>query len=102
MLERGSQDHINQIESIENYYKNKFDLLNEHLQHEHKQDTQIREKAQHEILGKMKSQLRKKLETDIRDLQDQLCKDEDNLYWREKDADQLQKVLKFARFQTKV
>lgn len=79
---------MNQIQSIENFYKNKFDLLNEQMKKE-KESTQVREDAQHLLLTKMKSQVKSKLETDIRDLQDQMCRDKDFLYWRQLDADRV-------------
>lgn len=96
-----NKQQLNQIESIENYYKNKFDLLNEQIRKE-KDDMQVREKAQHEILCKMKNHIRKKLETDIRDLQEQLANDTDHIHWRQMDAQRLESELKFARYQAKV
>ncbi len=92
---------LDQIESIENFYKNKFQLLNEQLNRE-KSETELKEKAQHEILAKMKSKLKNKLESDIRDLQGQLCKDDDFMYWRRLDADRIKTDLKYARYQAKV
>ncbi len=92
---------LNQIESIENFYRNKFQLLNEQLERE-KSETALKEKAQHDVLIKMKSKLKNKLESDIRDLQGQLCKDEDFLYWRHLDADRIKTDLKYARYQAKV
>ena len=96
-----TKQQLNQIESIENFYKNKFNLLNEKIKKE-KLDNEIREKSQHEILTKMKSQLKKKLETDIRDLQSQLCNDEDYMYWRQLDANRVENDLKSARYKATV
>lgn len=96
-----SRQQLNQIESIENFYKNKFDLLNERLKEE-KYENEVREKAQHGILTKLKTQLRSKLESDIRDLQHQLSNDEDFMYWRQLDANRIENDLKFARYKAKV
>jgi hypothetical protein len=65
--------------------------LNEKIKKE-KVDNEIREKSQHEILTKMKSQMKNKLESDIRDLQSQLCNDEDFMYWRKLDADRVDQI----------
>ena len=96
-----TKQQLNQIESIENFYKNKFNLLNEKIKKE-KTDNEIREKSQHEILTKMKSQMKNKLESDIRDLQGQLCNDEDFMYWRQLDANRVENDLKSARYKATV
>jgi centrosomal protein CEP95 len=75
-----------QIESIENAYKNKFNLLSEKMEAE-KSEAIVREKAQHLILSKMNKSLKTKLESDIRDLQDQIYRDKDFLHWRQLDAE---------------
>lgn len=87
--ELNTKEQLNQIQSIENYYKSKFDLLNEQLSKE-KEETLIREKAQHFILTRMKNQVKKKLENDIRELQDQMAQEKDSLFWRQKDAERIQ------------
>ena len=96
-----TKQQMNQIESIENFYKNKFNLLNEKIKKE-KLETEIREKSQHEILTKMKTQMKSKLENDIRDLQSQLCNDEDFMYWRQLDAKRVESDLKSARYKATV
>lgn len=88
---------INQIKSIENFYKNKFDLLNEQIRKE-KEETVVRDSAQHLILTKMKAQVKNKLETDIRDLQGQMSRDKDFLYWRQLDADRVKQDVSKASY----
>ena len=95
--EISQRDQLNQIESIENFYKNKFDLLNEKIKRE-KEENLIRNKAQHQVLGKMKIQVKQKLENDIRDLQDQMTRDKDFLHWREADAEKLLHELRSANY----
>ncbi|RNA44890.1 centrosomal of 95 kDa-like [Brachionus plicatilis] len=91
------RQQINQIKSIENFYKNKFDLLNEQMKRE-KDENQLRDGAQHLVLSKMKSQVKNKLEDDIRDLQDQMYRDKDFLYWRQLDADRLKQDIQKASY----
>ena len=88
---------INQIKSIENFYKNKFDLLNEQIKRE-KDENQLRDNAQHLVLSKMKSQVKNKLECDIRDLQDQMHRDKDFMYWRQLDADRIKQDIQQASY----
>jgi hypothetical protein len=95
--ELSSKQQMDQIESIENYYKNRFDLLSERVQRE-KQDTETKIKAQHCALNKKKNQVKQKLETDIRDLQEQLYRDKDFLFWREMDANKLKKEIRKASY----
>lgn len=90
---------LNQIESIENMYKNKFNLLNEKFINE-KNEALNREKAQHLILSKMNKNVKTKLESDIRDLQDQLYRDKDFLHWRQLDADKIKNQLVKANYVT--
>ena len=95
--ELNMKQQLNQIESMENFYKNKFTMLNEQMKSE-KDSNLIRERAQHVILGKLRKQVKDKLETDIRDLQDQMCRDKDFLYWRQLDADRLKDEIYAANY----
>jgi centrosomal protein CEP95 len=91
------KQQLNQIESIENYYKNKFSMLNEHMRSE-KDSNLIRERAQQVVLGKLKKQVQTKLEGEVRTIQDQMCRDKDFLYWRQLDADRLKNELLTANY----
>lgn len=95
--ELNNKQQLNQIASIENFYKNRFDLMNEKLAAD-KKNMQIRDKAQHQILSSLKNQVKGKLETDIRDLQDQMSQDRDHIYWREMDAKRVQAELYKANY----
>lgn len=88
---------LDQIESIENYYKNKFSMLNEQMREEREANV-VRERAQHQILGKLKREVKDKLETEIRDLQDEMCRDKDFLYWRQLDAERVRHDLATASY----
>ncbi len=50
----------------------------------------------------MKTELRRKMEKEIREFQDQLYRDEDDAYFRELDAERLRHQLNMARYQAKV
>ena len=95
--ELNSKQQLDKIESIENFYKNKFNLLNEKMVKE-KEDILVREKAQHLILNSMKVQVKSKLESDIVDLQEQMCRDKDFLYWRQMDANRVKGELNKASY----
>ena len=48
----------------------------------------------------MKMELRKKMEKDIRDFQEQLKLDEDDYYYRQLDAEKVVQQLNMTRYQT--
>ena len=95
--ELNSKQQLDKIESIENFYKNKFNMLNERMLKE-KEEVMLREKAQHVTLSNMKCQVRSKLEKDIVDLQEQMCRDKDFLYWRQMDANRVKLDLNKASY----
>lgn len=63
-----------------------------------KKDFQIREDAQSRALKKMKVEMRKKLENDIKTLHAQLINDNDNEYWRNVDIDRIRLDMQRAPF----
>ncbi|XP_021350941.1 centrosomal protein of 95 kDa-like [Mizuhopecten yessoensis] len=97
--QRDSQSKVqrNEVESLENYYRDQFDMLAESVTKERK-ETQTREKAQQKVLEQMKKELRRKMEQEIRELQDQLCRDDDDAYFRQLDADRVIKDLRIAKY----
>ena len=92
-----AKEQLNKIESIENFYKNKFALLDEKMRRE-KEEVNVREKAQHLALTSMKAQVKSKLERDIVDLQEQMCRDKDFLYWRQMDANRVKMDVNKANY----
>jgi len=48
----------------------------------------------------MKMELRKKMEKDIKDFQEQLRRDEDDYYFRQLDAEKVVQQLNMVRYQT--
>ncbi|KAF6017467.1 hypothetical protein EB796_024236 [Bugula neritina] len=52
------------------------------------------------VLDKMKMELRKKMEKDIKDFQEQLRRDEDDYYFRQLDAEKVVQQLNMVRYQT--
>lgn len=91
----------NELESLENYYKDQFSMVAEAMARE-KEETEIKEKAQSKVLDQMKKELRRKMEREIRDFQEQLYRDEDEAYFRELDAERLRHQLHLTRYQARV
>ncbi|XP_073707661.1 centrosomal protein of 95 kDa-like [Garra rufa] len=87
-----------EIEAMENYYRDKFSLLAETLAHE-RQDIQIRKKAQEKAVQKMKRDLRNKMEKEIGELQKVIIQNDENNYFRDLDVEHLQKRVQMASFQ---
>ncbi|XP_053377134.1 centrosomal protein of 95 kDa-like isoform X2 [Mercenaria mercenaria] len=90
-----------EIESMENYYRDQFQMLAENIAKE-KKELEVREKAQHKALSTMKKDLRKKMEGEIKLLQEQLVRDDDDTYFRQLDADRVIHDLKMAKYQVRV
>ncbi|XP_078340218.1 centrosomal protein of 95 kDa-like [Crassostrea virginica] len=87
----------NEIESMENYYRDQFEMLAESITKERK-EILMREKAQQKVLQQMKKELRQKMETEIGQLQEQLVRDDDDAYFRQLDADRVIHNLQLAKF----
>lgn len=87
----------NEVESLENYYRDQFDMLAESITNE-RQEIFVREKAQQKVLEQMKKELRKKMEKEIKELQDQLVRDDDDAYFRQLDADRVIHNLQMAKY----
>lgn len=72
---------MNQIESMENLYRIKFEMLNEQLKSE-KESSQVREKAQNLYLRKVKVEIKNKLEEELKLLQEKMQNQNDILIGR--------------------
>ena len=51
-----------------------------------------------QMLGQMKRELRKKMESEIKSYQDNLLKDDDQAHWRRVDANRVKQQLHLARY----
>jgi len=91
----------NEIDSMENFYRDQFDMLSERLSKE-RYETEVRETAQKKMLGQMKRELRKKMESEIKSYQDNLLKDDDQAHWRRVDANRVKQQLHLARYSAKI
>ncbi|XP_076810131.1 centrosomal protein of 95 kDa-like [Clavelina lepadiformis] len=89
-----------EIESMENYYKDQFAILAETLEKE-KTDLRIRDKSQTKLLRQMKSGLREKMEREVRDLQERIVRDDEDIYFREMEADRIRRQLQLATYHAK-
>ncbi|KAM6118705.1 centrosomal protein of 95 kDa [Phoenicopterus ruber ruber] len=92
------REHQNELESMENYYKDQFSMLAEALSQEH-QEIQTREKAQAQILQKTKRDLRSRMEKEIQQLQAAIMQSDDDTFFQELEADRLKSRLQMASFQ---
>ncbi|XP_036610945.1 centrosomal protein of 95 kDa isoform X2 [Trichosurus vulpecula] len=90
--------HENELQSLENYYKDQFAMLAEAILQE-RQEIKMREKAQTKTLHKMKRELRSKMEQEIGQLQTMIIKSDDDLFFREVEAERLKARLQMASFQ---
>ncbi|NXH70589.1 CEP95 protein, partial [Hydrobates tethys] len=92
------REHQNELESMENYYKDQFSMLAEALSQE-RQEIQTREKAQAQMLQKAKRELRSRMEKEIQQLQAAIMQSDDDTFFQELEADRLKSRLQMASFQ---
>lgn len=90
--------HKDEIEAMENYYRDQFSMLAERLSLE-RQEIQVRKKAQEKALYKMKRELRNKMEREISELQQIIVQNDDDDYFRELELERLRKRVHAASFQ---
>ncbi|KAM9482523.1 centrosomal protein of 95 kDa-like isoform 1-T1 [Clarias gariepinus] len=90
--------HKDEIEAMENYYKDQFSMLAERLALE-RHDIQVRKKAQEKALQKMKRELRSKMEREINELQKIIIRDDEEDYFRELEVERLRRRVQMASFQ---
>ncbi|XP_048466816.1 centrosomal protein of 95 kDa-like [Rhincodon typus] len=87
-----------ELQSMENYYRDQFLMLAETLAQE-QQKVNLREAAQNKALQKWKKELRAKMEKEIRELQEMIIQEDDDVYFRELEAERIQRQLQMASFQ---
>ncbi|XP_025052069.1 centrosomal protein of 95 kDa isoform X2 [Alligator sinensis] len=90
--------HQNELESMENYYKDQFSMLAETVSREH-QEIKTRERTQAKMLQKTKREVRSKVEKEIQQLQTMITQDDDDTFFRELEAERLKSRLQMASFQ---
>lgn len=95
--EKNARKQQNEIESMENYYRDQFSMLAGSIAQE-RYDVEVRQKAQKQVLGKMRSEIRKRMEKDVREIQEQLTNDDDSDYFRKLDADNLKREFQLATY----
>ncbi|XP_036755704.2 centrosomal protein of 95 kDa isoform X4 [Manis pentadactyla] len=92
------RQHQNELDSMENYYKDQFSLLAEAISQEC-QELKAREKSQAQTLSKVKKELRCKMEKEIQQLQDMITQNDDDAFFRELEAERFRSRLYLASFQ---
>lgn len=91
----------NQLESLENYYRQRLDMFKE--QEEQESAVQRAHDREDKLeLNKQRRELRKQLESDIQQLQDQLNQNDDYVHFRQLDLERLKENLTQARITSKV
>jgi len=94
------QRQYNEVISLENYYKDQFNLLAEALEKE-KDDLHVRDAAQTKLLRQMKRGLREKMEREIVELQSRIVRDDEDTYLRDLEADRVRRSLQLATYHSK-
>ncbi|CAB4004565.1 centrosomal of 95 kDa-like [Paramuricea clavata] len=88
----------NELESLENYYRDQYSILAEAIAQE-KETLLVREKAQEKVIHQMQRNLRTKLQNEVTEIQETLVRDEDDAYFRRLDAERLRRQLQMTAFQ---
>ncbi|XP_046855690.1 centrosomal protein of 95 kDa-like [Xenia sp. Carnegie-2017] len=88
----------NELESLENYYRDQYSILAEAIAEE-KEALSIREKAQEKVIQQMQRNLREKLQKEVKEIQETIIRDDDDAYFRRLDAERLRKQLQMTAFQ---
>uniref|UniRef100_A0A8C8TRS5 Centrosomal protein 95 n=1 Tax=Peromyscus maniculatus bairdii TaxID=230844 RepID=A0A8C8TRS5_PERMB len=92
------RQHQNELDSMENYYKDQFSLLAEAISQE-RQELKAREKSQAQTLHKVKRELRAKMEKEIQQLQYMVTRNDEDAFFRELEAERFRARLQLASFQ---
>ncbi|XP_013879113.1 centrosomal protein of 95 kDa isoform X2 [Austrofundulus limnaeus] len=90
--------HQDQMESLENYYKDQFSLLAEKLAQE-REEIQVRKQAQEKALQKMKRELRSRMEREINQLQEIIIRNDEDDHFQELEVQRLRNQIHMASFQ---
>ncbi|XP_065684900.1 centrosomal protein of 95 kDa isoform X1 [Hydra vulgaris] len=96
MQEKKEIKQQNEIESLENYYRDQLSMLADTIARE-KEELEIRQRAQTNVLLRMRTEMRKRMERELRTVQSQLTNNNNAIFFRKLDADSLRK-----RFQRSV
>jgi hypothetical protein len=95
------QRYRNQLESLENYYRQRLNMFKE-LEQQESAIQRANDREDKLELNKQRVQLRQQLESDIKQLQDQLNQNDDYVHYRQLDLERLKDNLIQARITTKV
>ncbi|XP_041473055.1 centrosomal protein of 95 kDa-like isoform X1 [Lytechinus variegatus] len=99
--ENTTKQQQDEVESLENYYRDQFNLLAETIAKE-RHDVNVRDRAQANAMKRLKSDMRRKMEKEIREYQEQLYRDEDAEYFRQLEADRMKHELQMAKYKAQL
>merc|ERR1712062_58693 len=88
-----------ELESIENFYKDKFDMLAEDMKKQ-KERNKIMEKHNKQYLSSVKSGLSKKLENEIKEMQECIIKENESMFYRDLEEKRLKREIQLAKFKS--
>ena len=88
-----------ELESIENFYKDKFDMLAEDMKKQ-KERNKITEKHNRQYLSSVKSGLSKKLEKEIKEMQECIIKENESMFYRDLEEKRLKREIQLAKFKS--
>lgn len=91
----------NQLESMENYYRERLNMFKD-IEEKESAMQRANDRQDKLELHKERLKLRKQLESDIQQLQDQLNQNDDYIHFRQLDLERLKENLTQARITTKV
>ncbi|XP_032221052.2 centrosomal protein of 95 kDa isoform X2 [Nematostella vectensis] len=94
-----AQRQQNEIDSLENYYRDQFSMLAEEMSRE-RYEVKVRQQAQEKVVRQMRRELRQKMEKEVQDFQANLTRDEDSAYFRQLEADRLRREFQLAMYKT--
>ena len=89
--------HLDRIESMENAYKQRFDMLQERARDE-KREAQLTFAAQSAQLARMRRECRERLRDDVLVTQEHMCRDTTHKHWRQVDANRVRQDLNKASY----
>ena len=83
---------LDELDSLEHFYRDRFDLLAESLQRE-RHELEMRERDERRVTGAQQRKLRHSMEKEVRELQQATVDRESDMFYRELDADRCDVVV---------
>jgi len=100
---RAEEEKVRQkeLEAIEKFYQDKFELLAEDMERQKKKISE-NQKESKKRLRSVKSELNKRLENEIKDMQDAIVKENESMFFRDLEQERLMNQIQVAKFTQKM